>query len=960
MDFGLRLTYSSDLCFKFGGAERFEERHTLLQQTAWQVIGSFDFLEVTPIARMESVGDPSGGNDDFTEVNEHSGAPEAKKKDEDLGDSDNSDQLGGLGSIGVQCGLILTPFPSDDGSTFEDNSKFIERIVTGTKPTADELLIVVRICLSSVAYEIGTGYQHVQVTQNAARRLLDRLIQSEIHGIDWSSFRSLGSPDIVLIFRPTNADHLLRIGKFIQMAKGTSLQSLVDEMNLPNEQRQSLWSWRKPLNGHAFAAIEPSLSFRVPPDRKFAFEGHEFDPSACNGGLQFEFTFRVDVGHEKTVTDVIKSKCSKVEFWKTPNGSIATAWAANTIGGFVHCLKDVVAIWRNIWFDSQFRAANMIDGATSPRFSLVVDGKDEALNGHDLAWVIRDEVVVELNSIRKTIHNWSKLLPPNQAAEINGVVNSFYICFFNQELVSAARDLLPFFRQLSLACADKRQWKQFLRDADASHRFGEELETLTYFLQRAVRNRLEHRVLQTDPPIPHTLEHGASKFVNAYSVIYWLSGRVFGRGAAVNAEVYSTADDLAVCVCVGIEGRVRCHEVFRSFRIYTEDLENGSPKTRLLILDISGRNLFRPEASFIHCLHETVEMSDWMESIEPFRYSFNCWSARMVRDLLTSALIPAGRNYPERQRLRSAMEEVLPFRRVKGYVRDVVAHAVAALCKSDASTSLSSRMEVSLHGTPPERFLDEVLTQSLSWLFSTGEGELSAESVDIPEFAEPFSTEVEPPSFGDYCRLASKHDYHPRQEAVQRTESLPSILRELIADWGMWCGFRFIKESQGRKVSLNDVNLIFESLVVAQIEWEGVNPSPHKFQSLLQRWCMVACAIDQSRWRDRIREHLLGPMKKYSHHFQSEGANSWFEGMEEEVGQLSASLRKVDIRTLFPDWHNAFNPTEHLLLGAFLKVWETSRDPHNSSRLDSNRLSFVWDLWATSTRLRFPTVFKCG
>jgi len=221
-------------------------------------------------------------------------------------------------------------------------------------------------------------------------------------------------------------------------------------------------------------------------------------------------------------------------------------------------------------------------------------------------------------------------------------------CFFRQGLLGTARDRLPFLWRLTRAFSLDEEWEDYLRSPAETHRtndrheplqrreaFTVELQKPFAHAQRALRNRVEHRSLQADPPIPHTLGHGACKLINAYSTVFYLACELF-RGAAPDRE--QAPGDIrrfAVVVCTGSCGHVECEELYADFREYFEApggrysgrvsfsglLLSEGPETRgwsdrLLLLDPSVPIMGETTASWVITV-EGKEVEGWRKQ--------GCW-----------------------------------------------------------------------------------------------------------------------------------------------------------------------------------------------------------------------------------------------------------------------------------------------------------------------------------------------
>ncbi|MCE2811821.1 MAG: hypothetical protein LW850_15660 [Planctomycetaceae bacterium] len=216
------------------------------------------------------------------------------------------------------------------------------------------------------------------------------------------------------------------------------------------------------------------------------------------------------------------------------------------------------------------------------------------------------------------------------------------------ERIGALRDLFPFISQLCY-CILHDKWDTIDKvDLNTRQAIISSASQLTIHLWRAIRNRIESRVESLDPSFPGTLDSGTSKLMNGYSVAAWLCWGIFN---AVDSDSCCAKDSFAACVAAGYSGRIQTQEAFADLRKNVEnptlDSKVKSIKTlgsgeqenwhsRLLLLDISGHVIFRPEVAFLHCVHEMAEFSDWwsLQHTGWLRYYINKFQFHFFLDTL--------------------------------------------------------------------------------------------------------------------------------------------------------------------------------------------------------------------------------------------------------------------------------------------------------------------------------------
>jgi hypothetical protein len=237
-------------------------------------------------------------------------------------------------------------------------------------------------------------------------------------------------------------------------------------------------------------------------------------------------------------------------------------------------------------------------------------------------------------TLHKDLENFGQLIDdvvellPNRLGYVSGREMSKALltvkkALTRNERIGALRDLFPFVSQLCY-CILHEQWVAIDRvDLNTRQAIISSASQLTIHLWRAIRNRIESRVESLDPSFPGTLDSGTSKLMNGYSVAAWLCWGIFN---AVDSNSFCASDSFAACVAAGYSGRIQTQEAFADLRKEIENpslhtivknitpLGSGKEKSwhsRLLLLDISGHVIFRPEVAFLHCVHEMAEFSDW-------------------------------------------------------------------------------------------------------------------------------------------------------------------------------------------------------------------------------------------------------------------------------------------------------------------------------------------------------------
>lgn len=1020
----LSLNYSRDICAKFSAEQSLQETLANQRKYAWHALGSFDFLSVHSYPDLETM----------RECTEH----------ERRQGKDGTDL-----SIGAHSGLILVPF--DDFFDASDEKKeeyrlFVDRVVMPEKQdgSTDEairlkfpLLIMCRFYLSAIAYELESSFKGVLTAIDCMRNLLlkkaDKYRENPPHyggtvppTENLQFFRTLGSPDIALLVMPQTPEELFGVYHFMAQIREIKLQDLVDQVAamLPTLPVESWETARTILRkgahpGHAFASIDETLSFRVPlesetdPNFQYA-SGRSMDEDRkieTKFGFRLEFQLRLDCGHEADFLNYFHQHTKGVYFYsEDPPEKSQRFGGLYTLRGHIDHMDDFVRLWNQEWFEFAFRAANIIDSITVPSFHLpfVPTGSSSRAQMEMMAWKLRPGLESELTVIETTLVVWARLfLSAEQHDELLGIVRTFRSCFYHHELPSAARDLLPFMRQLACACGNIDLWKCYRAEENVEV-FTEEVQTLLSHLHRAVRNRLEHRTRHADPTIPHTLSHGASKLINAYTTVYWLCGELFSRDHTGFEDMYCTASHLAVCVAAGSEGSVNFHEVFEGFRKYVERLNSNSlsklklgqkmfikaksidpdlPQghgwtSRLMLMDVSGLPLFQPEQSFIHAMHETAQFSDWYESkrTQLLNAKINRWILMDVERVLRECLLieflcdefnmsrsDAGnwRMFGAKTDQKAKLDKARSSKRMREW-------------EDFAPLAIVQFLTMKWKDHPNAQGRDSILTESPIAFFN----QLSAMFCDDGQEVDWWMAVAE--HLGNeggrkYAPLLTQLAIRAMRsnEFDARMKSLSDLIVEVTADLGHLGMFAHAKKlkSHENQITLQDVDVMFAAIIDTFVHRLGSLPEStpqynledarrDEWWNFLLRWAIAVRVISPSPSLPQRAGCLFDILGKRSKEIwrssNSDNAIALIEtefellfkeafGLPRQI-QLPRDLQEFGFASLDCDGVNC-RPAEHALLCAAMGAWNAGEQ---QLRL---RLRFMMDLWAKSARLRVEEAF---
>ena len=895
MSICLELTLSRDLNPKFVPSSD-DRLRSSTPNACWQLAGQFDYLDVRPIDRLGEIG--------------------------------IREEYSDFVAIGAHTGLVLTPL----GSTKIPNS-FTELI--RTHPSNNDglfhqhakshpVLTVLRLSLSAVAYELGEDFTSVLDSTDSAYAMINeevnlRRSQSTNVPTEFHCFRTLSAPDIVVMATPSSAAQLHEFDRICQRIMKMKLSELAVRSQIQNPSQ---------FPGHAFAAADEWLAFRPNSAGELIWD----DEDESETGIQFHVSMRLDCGHDASflnsvVTEVIRDVNTTRESLRDVSTAIPeshTQGVHSVHMRFTRFQDYYDVIWKSLSNNPAIKLAHIVDVSTTVSFGAHFsnDSDDDA---HCMAWRLSDEFWEEVDEIVKRISRWSaKFLTSTQHRELLNAIKTFQSCFLHHELASAARDLLPFLRQFSLACSEDTYslWAEYLAHCEAEA-FTDDVSTLLSHLGRAVRNRLEHRSSHADPTVPHTLDHGANKLVNAFTAMYWLTNEFFSdrdRDESNDAN-YCYADTLAVCVAAGHQNRVSCVEVFEDFRRYYESkIQNsisvakpGGWSARLLLLEISGPPLLRPEIALVHTMHETAEFSDWLRApqTEVLRYRLNRWILyqydAILKEVVMKAVEKAWRDELPRDRQFRAFAEQLrvPVRETNKELWDELFQFIQRLFP----VALSSAVKVHAKQCRLEQTADAAEDLEGGELLSTGRKFEQLDSYDYSWIEDGIDLLclMHPV---DFCSLVSDAvaefvpNYETWQESLENSrleeldapfsplptrvpllarvlidvlssesgrmensfgviaDHLSALVREVSADCGMWCGMsHLLNIENGKKQSLNHrarlLNLHAVFISILRSTMMESSPAAHHISLVLYRWAIQAAAVSrEDKWEGGVVDYI--------------------------------------------------------------------------------------------------------
>ncbi len=511
---------------------------------------------------------------------------------------------------------------------------------------------------------------------------------------------------------------------------------------------------------------------------------------------------------------------------------------------------------------------------------------------------------------------------------------------------------------------------------------------LTDHLWRALQNRTEYRIPTRDPTVPTTLEYGASKLVNAYTVATWLASELVLNSTKQFAPRSNDcgSERFGVCVSVNSTGRVSCEEVFSELRRELElemSVSEGSDETSseichlsqrrnsewnfpLLLLTISGPAIFRPEITLTHCLHEVAEFGEWYRLPQT-----TILHEKLISYCLTVfERIIANLAYENLKNLKP--KDV--FQRIELLIQSSIAiRELDRRAKNDRSNQFDSEeirkittyqlkscslrdiFRILEHGLQ-NAIKDKRIKQIASTLWNSAGTKISLSSLD----ASPWP----------HYESLQRSDYKGIDKAIKFGDELT----EFIADFAMICSLKSItlknnKPTESKNNIKADLNRIYISIIESLNAWQSVEVYQRSLVIIIRRWLMqflihtedeVGQGFDNF-WEEVNKLAKAGQLKLPQDeidHTRQDISRDFQIGVIDILRDFIQPLREIrqewDKQSIFYEpveqGHISNQPIDDLLR-EFADLWNTTRNEPIAGTYDIDRYKFVERLWSKSCRL---------
>jgi len=839
----------------------------------------------------------------------------------DLVAGPKDDQLAML--FGGRSDIILLPGQMSESTN--DASADWHRKLSNSQGSGKsvKLLFILRINVASPLIDLAKTFQDVLITIESTASFAANVLSKKCRDIEWSTWTTLGGGSDVIVLaipRPDVPKDLQNLNSAIACFRACPVSKIDGRGGLPTS--------------HAFSSVQASLCFR---DQDYLIDALPKTSRTRSAKNSLKILTRVTtaVGHEKTF--LTNSKLPRI------NESLQT-WGHRSLYIQFDSLRDYLLAVTNAAWDEQTRFLwkHDIDGLrTTISFGTPTEGLS-----HKPAWKIDDDFDANLSDARTSIARFAvEFLGANQARDLIQFVDAVISAFRKSDRAGSVRDLLPFLFRLAELLKDISNWRKFFlsdKEDGIFQEYSGEFDRLIGHAWRALRNRVEYRGEPIDPSFPSTLEHGASKLVNAYAVSAWLCWEVLRSPNDNDHKERCASEEFAACVAAGVKGSVWCESLFGRFH---EKYASTLPP--LTILSISGKLLFEPEIAFSCCLHEMAEFGSWItiDHNQGIRAAINNW----IFDAYVRVTISYFRQWYDN----------LP-RNKKTLKPDDTSQLIKIL----GDSFRSNIEEVEFSNAHPERFLETLHQEFFKYLTSAQLGAQKHRGI----------TE----QFGKFVGYCNNHlfDREPNNGLTSWVKETTSLLREVIPDIAMVTALWTTLRLSSSKAKLALIDRLFEANIDATRDWYPEN-SGYKtgvMHSVLRWAIQVAATSGDAKWLSKSKLH--GAWNKYwpangectslsdlvANHpdlFPSHDGHCIFTP---EFAFVSVLQRFVNYNESAPNsanslikfWHPSSDCTAGKLLAAFADLWNSEK----AQGLEQLRVDFVLSLWAKAQLLCVDKIFS--
>ena len=744
--------------------------------------------------------------------------------------------------------------------------------------------------LSSAAIDSCGSVELVEASfENCAKTIAQHCQNAS--GFEFCVYETLGGPDLVLLIELRNLGEDLENGcKAIYDARNMKAVDLV--------QRTDSKEISQIPNCHAFAS---TYSFLIYDDKvsKSHFESHPNNQS----NLAFHTSIRTAPGHEKEILNTIAKQNNAMDWQIVVTGDSSILVKSNDLKGFFSLINESLPntvstgehSHNNIHLSRTTIASN--DQSKLPE-SFVHDSLklSEKLS----------EILDEIDQILKS--KPFRYLRRTTQYEIRKHIDILKAAFSKNENANSVRDLIPLLVQLK-RCLSHDAWEKLLDDPQIRSMFQEEFESFLSHFSASLRNRIEHRLETLESSFVNSLDFATNRLINAYSVVSWLT---WERFIPLPEKTTNDRNELGHCIApqfgtmvrAGNFGGVDCRELFGFARNEVEQhhqqhigrfeyvrpiAENGGKEgwnTPLLLMSISGAVLFKPERALFHFLHDSAELSDWLQLqyTKEIRKLINDWildsitektlkklsfsdariermcqeshpkTHKQMRDLIAQAVLLEEYLYLRYKEKKSSVktidgEEEIQREAFESFLADLKSY------NNNRSFPLESDLAILIENASPLLFLGKL--SDILLRLNTYEFKMILE-LPVSKDPEGFDEFIDAILRKSLCTFGVSDEY--ANTFTNWIANFRGSLVEILSDLGAWFCLKQIFSLSSETIATEERRLwVLKDIFASCLEESSIDkklPNLQIADQYFQRFCVLYYleCTNHLDWRDRVKK----------------------------------------------------------------------------------------------------------
>ena len=936
MTLGLQLHFRRELALQFPNHGNTGLDSEYLEGQI-HVLGSMDYLKVKDLPRLSDVL-----------KNETIALPE---------------------SLGGASDLILIS-PNDDADSIDE---------TVQSCGSENFVYLTRISISSIVFDLTTDWNGATQVLKKSLQVLDRAKQSacesltrhskfenisedEFDACRMKAWFTLGGPDIVCLAFPKSARHIGLLNTYTNVLRSESSEAFFKDDFVPH---------REQLEGHAFSSVQSNFIYRDHPDAVTIASSSEFKSDEKVIGICYPSRMSVGPGHESAVLQRIESALGR-----KINHSALCMGHRSILFRFEHLcevMEGITAASRPRIGGTTARSIEVTAVRTTVAFGRSIFECVDC-NNHQVP-SLSEDLTRLLKKIEEQFKRFSREnLGRSQSHELQLIFQSFKTAFCRNDKASGVRDLLPFFDQLSRAMSIKEEenWQQLFQKCDGDS-ISIEFSSLFRHAWRSIRNRVEHRSEPLDPAFPNTIEYGASKLVNAYTVAAWVASSVLFHDPEQSAAkcVPCGSEQFAVAVCAGNEGLVKVANSFSGLASFQRRSvvarKFGNWNAPLLLLSVSGPALFYPELAFALCIHEVAEFSNWTElpQWKTLNVSMNRWLFEMFVTLTSQRLDERTQDFSTTNTRQSDLN--LKVLRLSLQLPEKK-YAQSVLAPSDEPDRTSEEAERQKSLSPSDYL--ESLESRLSDI-ELIHYKRAVAMVDRANGATDDDIRRKPDD--PWSKTLMAYGQGMDRDYLQvLLETHYGYQKEFLADLAMSITLMRILELKDHEELIPHLSHIFASLIEFTISSQRPNDE-RVVPSLLIRMSFQIACFSELDDRRSVRRNIENALDDIRPRLEKSLRTRSFDSAEVleycfEVNWMifGPTANNCDLASTVAEalnesvdiWNSPDDTAIRDIAKEFQKLWFSALETPQSKSLDRRRYEFILNMWAKAQKFRISAAFE--